>query len=299
MNKKFNFSGLHKTSKENVTKKLRSNLNKFEKYLNTYQLKFSRIQIVPLDPSNSSKYKLEINSKIEESEKDAVCSKLINDWRLSFRTYANMVKVMKTLGCKMAPVNKTTTYQQKKINFTKFIKMKRVLTLNAEKKFGYKRQAIFKYIAFEDSVPDHLHMVLRITDQLFDGLISHINLLDNNNSADYNKRPLLKGLKHFFEVDCNIAFPFYTKEEDNIKSKIKLRSLNKNARIKILKELGENRDLSKIFPGFETYSIFVTLNFLMKEYNDLYKLISIDFSNIDFNENIALMRNLKIGSILI
>ena len=37
----------------------------------------------------------------------------------------------------------------------------------------------------------------------------------------------------------------------------------------------------------------------MKEYYDLYKLISIDFSNIDFNENIALMRNLKIGSILI
>ena len=146
--------------------------------------------------------------------------------------------------------------------------MKRVLTLNAEKKlknktskkFGYKRQAIFKYIAFEDYVTDHLHMVLRITDQLF-GLISHINLLDNNNSADYNKRPLLKGLKHFFEVDCNIAFPFYTKEEDNIKSKIKLRSLNKNARIKILKELGENRDLSKIFPGFETDSIFVTLIF--------------------------------------
>lgn len=115
MNKKFNFSGLHKTSKEKmtVTKKFRSNLNKFEKYLNTYQLKFSRIQIVPLDPGNSSKYKLEINSKFEESERDTVCSKLIQDSRLSFRTYSNMVKVMKTLGCKMAPVNKTTTYQIK------------------------------------------------------------------------------------------------------------------------------------------------------------------------------------------
>jgi hypothetical protein len=47
--------------------------------------------------------------------------------------------------------------------------------------FGYKNQTLFKYIKFEEIVIDSLHLLLRITDVLFEKLLAFIEYLDSEN----------------------------------------------------------------------------------------------------------------------
>ena len=108
---------------------------------------------------------------------------------------------------------------------------------------------------------DILHLLLRITDQLFESLLKKIDNHDNNhNSDDFSKRPLLK---IFFDVlinNCKITKPYKIKQKkESNEASIKLRSLNGNDRLKVLKAFsGENIFFSNFFPQ--------TLNLEVEDY---------------------------------
>ena len=118
--------------------------------------------------------------------------------------------------------------------------------------FGYKRKALIDFLSFEYCIIDILHLLLRITDQLFKALINRINVLDGNSqSIKWDDRPYLKKLKDLLTNKCKITKPLRVKPEREEKEKppsIKLRSLNGNERMKILNFFaGENNLFEEYF----------------------------------------------------
>jgi hypothetical protein len=102
---------------------------------------------------------------------------------------------------------------------------------------GYKKKAIFDFIKFDDCIIDMLHLLLRITDQLFEAFLKKINTFDGNqDSPDFTKRPLLSKLNELIKSGCKITKPFRVKKktDDGKPASIKLRSLNGNERLKIM-----------------------------------------------------------------
>ena len=120
--------------------------------------------------------------------------------------------------------------------------------IEAEKE-GYQKIPLIKFIAFKEAVVDPLHMCLGITDKLFEKLVSHLEFFDKDSSINLEKRPFLKKLWIFIEEECKISNPFYISKKD---SKIKMRSINQNERLQILKVLSKNTlsnmDLLSLFP---------------------------------------------------
>ena len=96
-------------------------------------------------------------------------------------------------------------------------------------------EPLIKFIPIEKTVIDLLHLLLRITDQLFKLLILKCIKIDKNDSENLNLRPNLNIFLDFLKNRCKISNPFYisTQTED----KIKLRSFNGNERLKIFEEL--------------------------------------------------------------
>jgi hypothetical protein len=107
-------------------------------------------------------------------------------------------------------------------------------------KFGYQNIPITT-IPFDCCIIDTLHMLLRITDQLFELLLSKIELLDNSTKDDgtFVGKPHLKAFYDNLEGILKISNPFLT-----IDGKIKMRSLNGLDRLKIIESL----NLIELFP---------------------------------------------------
>ena len=88
---------------------------------------------------------------------------------------------------------------------------------------GYKYKPIIEFIKYEDVVIDLLHVLLRISEKIFDSLLVKINNLDGNIiSADFEKRPILK---HFFDIllsKCKIYKPYVIINVPGIKKEIKI-----------------------------------------------------------------------------
>jgi hypothetical protein len=107
----------------------------------------------------------------------------------------------------------------------------------AGQQLGYQKKALFDFITFENCVIDILHLLLRVTDQLFISFLAKINTLDGNqDSPDFKKRPNLSKLNDLLKNQCKISKPFRIKKktDDGKPASIKIRSLNGNERLKIL-----------------------------------------------------------------
>ena len=99
----------------------------------------------------------------------------------------------------------------------------------------YKYKPIIDFIQFEDVAIDVLHVLLRISEKIFESLITKINKLDGNiQSANFENRPILK---HFFDIlsiDCKIWKPYSFINVPGKVKEIKIRSLNGNGKTKIM-----------------------------------------------------------------
>ncbi len=85
------------------------------------------------------------------------------------------------------------------------------------------------HIDFNMIVIDTLHMLLRISDKLFESLITILNRNDEDSTSyDFKKRLNLKIFLDILKNDCNISNPFYKSQKDT--EKIKIRSLNGSER---------------------------------------------------------------------
>jgi hypothetical protein len=145
--------------------------------------------------------------------------------------------------------------------------------------FGYKNQTLFKFIKFEEIVIDSLHLLLRITDVLFEKLLGFIEYLDSENrERTYFQRlgEILIGLK--------ITSPFYISK----KGKTKLRSLNKRERLLFLDSLRTN-NFKAIFHEHANNNKLITINWIFLKFNELFNYSMNDFSEnnytFQYNEN--------------
>ena len=93
-------------------------------------------------------------------------------------------------------------------------------------------EPIIKFIPFDKCVVDLLHLLLRITDQLYKLLILKFIRVDKNSGINLDFRPNLKVFLIFLEKECKIPNPFYISDKE-----IKLRNFNGNERIRIFEEI--------------------------------------------------------------
>ena len=95
---------------------------------------------------------------------------------------------------------------------------------------GYKYEPIIKFIEFNRVVIDMLHLLLRITDQLFNCLLEKSIRFDLNDSINIEQRELFSILENFLKFNCKLTKPFrFTKiENGNDSMFIKFRSFNGN-----------------------------------------------------------------------
>ena len=163
---------------------------------------------------------------------------------------------------------------------------------NKDERCGYKNEAIFKCIPFNKAVVDPLHMNLRITENLINKLIAHLEQLDGNKSIDISKRPMFKLLWDFFEKTCNITKPFYNKIKENKQSTIKMRTLNSNERLRILDRMFKTQAFLEILPEkHRTDETILTLNEILREFYDIFVFIKKDHT-LNFDET-SLRKRLK------
>ena len=100
----------------------------------------------------------------------------------------------------------------------------------------YLHPPLIDFIDYKMCVIDILHLLLRISDKLFSLLILKLIRLDQNDGANINNRPYFLIFMNFLKNQCKISNPYYSnKSEDNLK----LRSLNKNERLKIFEKIFE------------------------------------------------------------
>jgi hypothetical protein len=148
--------------------------------------------------------------------------------------------------------------------------LKNSFKLFKDKKDGYVKEPIIKFIDFKNCVIDLLHLFLRISDKLFDLLISKLIGFDGNDSADLEKRPSFKIFYNLLSVKCNITKPFFTTTKDS-EMKIKLRSLNGEDRSKVFEKLFENFGLlSDHFP--ENLNLLIE-DFVWREFYQLFLMV--------------------------
>lgn len=160
-------------------------------------------------------------------------------------------------------------------------------TKSIDARKGYIDKSLFSFIEFHKIVVDMLHMTLRITDKLLHMLLFRLEELEKE-----EKTPLIIIFKNFLETECKITCPFYTKETEN-ESKLKLRKLNQNDRLKIFKKLFENqKTLNSIFPEkFQRDVTILILNKLFFNFREILLIIKKD-NGQNFDKN-GLITKLK------
>ena len=117
---------------------------------------------------------------------------------------------------------------------------------------GHIHKPIIDFIEFDCCVIDSLHLLLRISDKLFEALIDKINTIDNHpESINWEDRPLLKRFNDALKQKCKIYKPFYiSSQKGAVPAQIKLRSLSGSDRLKIFESFcGGQNMLRDIFPA--------------------------------------------------
>ena len=142
---------------------------------------------------------------------------------------------------------------------------------------GYVRLPLVDFIEFDCVLIDTLHLLLRITDKLFDVLFKIFDKVDkNSDSVDLKKRPCLRKFLSYLEKECSLTKPYYVSNG----KKIKLRSLSGAERLKFLKIAFENDDdtFLDLFPGLDlknetfVFREFYELLQIVKQYGAPYRI---------------------------
>lgn len=154
------------------------------------------------------------------------------------------------------------------------------------KRKGYLREPLFKFIEFQKTVVDPLHMMLRVSDKLFEILLFRLQELDKKQvtykagdlSTCFLSLAFLDYLKEE-KMGCNLTAPYYIVEKE-----FKLRKLNENERIRIFEKLCFCNTLLKIFPNnIRKDKIIIIINDVFKEFYTIIKLFKTE-EIIDKNE---------------
>ena len=210
------------------------------------------------------------------------------EWPIS-RTHKESLKILAQ--------GKNVTKKKTKATSSKIVREEDSQTL------GYKYKPIIDFIQFEDVAIDVLHVLLRISEKIFESLITKINKLDGNiQSANFENRPILK---HFFDIlsiDCKIWKPYSFINVPGKVKEIKIRSLNGNEILRIFKAFSKDGALLSNFFSDETedhefVSKFPNLklnewedeNYVWLNFYTLYVKMQ-NFSSSDKSFNMKLMR---------
>ncbi len=133
----------------------------------------------------------------------------------------------------------------------------RTLSVN---EYGQLHEPIFKFISVQNTIPDPLHMSLRITDKLENNLHDDLGQMDDTFSENISQNTHFESYVNYLEEILNIKKPFYT---NKITKKLTLRDLNGVEKKKLF-------DLPLLFPGLENSEIKSSI---WKDFYDLmYKL---------------------------
>lgn len=157
----------------------------------------------------------------------------------------------------------------------------------SSKRKGYLREPIFPFIEFSNTVVDPLHLMLRISDKLFELLLLRLKKLDSEQptfkirdfSTCYLTLSFLDYLKDE-KTGCNLTSPYYAAEGG-----FKLRTLNENERMRIFEKLFYCNSLLNIFPSkFQNDSTLININDVFKGFYEIIKLLKNDYNIEIFNK---------------
>jgi hypothetical protein len=98
---------------------------------------------------------------------------------------------------------------------------------------------IINFIEPQMCILDDLHLLLRVTDKLYDLLLLKCIRLDKNDGDNLFLRMNLAVFINFLENNCMIKNPFYITDKRPLYGKIQFRSFNGNERMRIFNELYE------------------------------------------------------------
>jgi hypothetical protein len=137
----------------------------------------------------------------------------------------------------------------------------------------YLHQPLIDFIDYKMCIIDMLHLLLRISDKLFSLLILKLIRLDQNDGANINNRPHFLVFMNFLKNQCKISNPYYSNKSEDV---LKLRSLNKNERLKIFEKIFEfTRNLTRrksffdIFPD-DNQETFKYENYIWYQFLTIY-----------------------------
>ena len=108
------------------------------------------------------------------------------------------------------------------------------------------KEPIIKFIELNMCILDDLHMLLRVTDKLYDLFLLKCILLDKNDGVDLSLRKNLAVFLDFLEVNCKIKNAYYITSKRPQFGKIQFRSFNGNERMRIFTELFEPKKKNNI-----------------------------------------------------
>jgi len=147
--------------------------------------------------------------------------------------------------------------------------LERIPLKTKDQRQGYVREPLVDFVPFDSILIDTLHLLLRITDKLFDVLFKKFDSYDKSDSVNLDKRPCLKKFLNYLENESSITKPYFLSNGD----KIKLRALSGSERLKFLSTCFDNDDkcLQKIFPEMN----LTNENFVFKEFYELFNTIKL------------------------
>jgi hypothetical protein len=147
--------------------------------------------------------------------------------------------------------------------------LERIPLKTKDQRQGYVREPLVDFVPFDSVLIDTLHLLLRITDKLFDVLFKKFDSYDKSDSVNLDKRPCLKKFLNYLEFESSITKPYFLSNGD----KIKLRALSGSERLKFLSTCFDNDDkcLQKIFPEMN----LTNENFVFKEFYELFNTIKL------------------------
>ncbi len=159
-------------------------------------------------------------------------------------------------------------------------------------RYGYKNEPLIDFIEFDCVVIDLLHLLLRISDQLFDRLQEKLIQKDNNDSIELANRPCFQAFELFLRDNCKITKPFIFSIK-NTQMSIRMRSLNGSERGKIFTKIFENdQDFDDIFANLDLN--FEYENYVWKNFIEIYLRIKVFDSKDDsirIDEDVASLKN--------
>ena len=135
-------------------------------------------------------------------------------------------------GCLWCDINLREDLKTDAINIDAY-----PITLLNDRKDNSSNPSIIEFIPVTHCVIDTLHLLLRISDQLYKLLLlklkERIDKVTTKDEANLDKRPMSKLFLTFLKETCNLTSPYYFSKKDGLQ----FRSFNGNERMKIFEKI--------------------------------------------------------------